>query len=207
MVKHPVDEDACEGDVEPDWEGEAGDFDVPLELTFEGTNKRNESKGGHGYSQDRMRNENRKINRPNPALPRKGGGAVEKVINKIRDQEQSRGSERGTHAEGVSGPRSLSNQDKAQDKKESAGRVKTCIERREKRKNGRVHLNPRVIAGLRSKGWPKQSQHGNCFVGPPGLLAMTMTPEAFSHHESTASSPPRRLNHSSPGFVLLHQPR
>lgn len=83
MIEEPINDHAGEGDVEPDRERETGDFRVPFKLAFQGTGERQKRQGDRRHGQDRMREKNRKINGPNPALAEKGCGAVEIMVGKV----------------------------------------------------------------------------------------------------------------------------
>jgi len=88
VVKHPIDRDSSEGDVEPKGESEAGDLDVALKLAFEGPPQAKEYKGKDGHGENRMRNENRKINGADPANAWKGSGAVEIMVSEVRNEKE-----------------------------------------------------------------------------------------------------------------------
>ena len=86
-VKHPVHNYACCGDIEPDWEADAGYSSVPLQALFPGEPEGAESKGHYGYGQDRVRKQDREIERPRPALAGELYRAHLEVVNQIAGEK------------------------------------------------------------------------------------------------------------------------
>lgn len=139
MIKHPVDNDAGEGNIEPDGKSNPRDLDVAAKLASEGAGEGHEGQGHHRHSKNGVRNEDRKIKRPNPAVSRKGRRPVEIMIREIGNQKKSGGPEGRTHTEGVARPGALPDEDPAQNQEERARGIEPRIERRKKRKNRGAH--------------------------------------------------------------------
>lgn len=88
MIEHPINQDAGEGDVKPDREGNAGDRDVAVELAFEGAAECDEGQRHHGDGKNCVRDEDCEINRTDPTLSRERRGAVKIVVGEIGDEKK-----------------------------------------------------------------------------------------------------------------------
>lgn len=86
-VKHPINNDSRHGYIKPNRESNPGDFDVAVELAFERAIKRDKRQRRYEDGEKRMRNQDRKINGPDPAGAREMRGAVKKMISEIRNEK------------------------------------------------------------------------------------------------------------------------
>src|SRR5262245_26944496 len=107
MIEQEVNHDAGDRNVHPERPGPTGDFFVQVESPPEGATESYEDQRHDDDGEERVREENEKINRPEP------GGVLEdrrslmqvisqiRVVRDIRNQKQSGGDESTHHAVAV----------------------------------------------------------------------------------------------------------
>ena len=100
MVKKQVNDNARDGNIEPNREHETSDLLVFVVLAFEPSpeGKKHERRN-HG-SQDRVRCENRKIDRPGQSFPRESGRAEAEIISSKGVVREIKGEKYSRHGRG-----------------------------------------------------------------------------------------------------------
>ena len=88
MVKHPVDDDPCNGDVKPNRQSPARDSLVERKSLAPGTIKRHQSQRNNYDRQNRMCAQESKVKSPDGSTALEIDDAAQKVVRQIKDQEQ-----------------------------------------------------------------------------------------------------------------------
>src|SRR5262249_42185530 len=71
VIEHPVDNDACDRNIEPGWQCPAREPNMPGEPPSKAEISGNKRHGSYSSRQDRMRDQDRKVYTSRPALRRK----------------------------------------------------------------------------------------------------------------------------------------
>ena len=87
VIKHKVDEHACDRDVDPHREGPSRNLPVAGEIASQGPPERHYYDGREHYGQDRVRYEDREIEWPRPARARESRRAHVEMIYDVGDQK------------------------------------------------------------------------------------------------------------------------
>jgi len=128
VVEEEVDDDAGDGDVEPEREGPAGDAAMKFELTAQGAadgddDKRNDDDGENGVAQ-----EQREIDGADEALSLEADGADLEMVDHIGDEEGGAANESGDHAGAVNVDATPKDSQVAGEEKQRAGGVQAGVE-------------------------------------------------------------------------------
>jgi hypothetical protein len=98
LVDHEVDDDAGDGDVEPERQGPAGDEAVLIEALEEGAAKRDDDERNDGDGEDGMGDEDGEVDRADPTLSLEQDDLVSaEVMDHVGDQEGAGDEEGGEH--------------------------------------------------------------------------------------------------------------
>lgn len=103
LIEHPVDQDACDGNVEPNGQGPACDLSVPAEIVAESAGQRDDDQRNDQRREHGVRSQQRKIEAPHGADSAKSRHAVVSVVPEIADKEERRARHGRKHACTVSG--------------------------------------------------------------------------------------------------------
>ena len=101
VVEEEVDEDAGDGDVEPEREGPAGDATMKLELAAQGAADGEDHQGNDGHGKYGVTDEQGEVDGADISLPLEADRADLKMVNHIGDEEGGAADERGDHASAV----------------------------------------------------------------------------------------------------------
>jgi len=102
LVDHEVDDDAGDGDVEPEGEGPAGDEAVLIEPFEPSAAERDDDERNNGDRQQGVRDQNREVDRADPALSLEEDHLVNaQVIDHVRHEEHAGGDNGGDHEDFV----------------------------------------------------------------------------------------------------------
>jgi len=128
VVEEEVDENAGDGDVEPERESPASDAAVKLELRAQGAadgddDKRNDDDGENGVAQEQG-----EIDGADEALSLEADGADLKMVDHIGDEEGGAANESGDHAGAVNVDATPKNSQVAGEEKQRAGGVQAGVE-------------------------------------------------------------------------------
>ena len=97
MVEHEVDDDAGDGDVEPEGEGVAGDEAMLIEFFEEGAAEGDEDERDDDDGEDGVGEEQGEVDRANQTLSLEGDVADAVVVDEVGDEEGAGDDERGEH--------------------------------------------------------------------------------------------------------------
>lgn len=133
---HPVDDDAGDGDVEPDGPGIAGEFAVRRKAPGEREEKRNED---HRQSDDREKDVGEQelpVERPPRAQTVEVGFSMESEVDQVRDQENG-GEDKGReHRGAVLGDLACSDESIAEEQGDRRESIEDCIDERKRTELG-----------------------------------------------------------------------
>ena len=141
--QHQVHDDAGDGHVEPDGEGDPGDLPVPVEALLERADERRYRERWHGDGEDRVRQKDRQVDGAHPAGARVARGAGLEVIREIADEEERRDGQGREHAAPVRLAAARLDERESRDEKHRARPVEAGVERREPGEQGRWHQSGR----------------------------------------------------------------
>lgn len=127
-----VDEDAGDGDVEPERKGPAGDGFVAAEASAQRERQSDEHERNDDCGEDGMADEKREIRGANGAVAGKRDDSGVSMEVEIGDEEGDGTGDGGQHADFVLKDLAAANEDVAGREKHSAGGVKTCIQARKR---------------------------------------------------------------------------
>ena len=128
MVEKKVNEDAGDGNVEPQRKSPARNAAVELELRPQGAAGGDENKWNNDNSENHMADEDAEINRADPAVSEKWHGADSEMVDDVGDEKGSAADESSGHAGTVDGDASLADGDIAAEQAESATGVERGVE-------------------------------------------------------------------------------
>jgi len=97
-VEQEIDDDAGDGDIEPDREGPAGDAAVTVEFLREGAGKRDQRERHDDDGQDSMRAEQREIDGADPSLAGERHDAGMQMVDHVRSEKDYRAGKSDEHA-------------------------------------------------------------------------------------------------------------
>src|SRR5262245_2116997 len=175
-VEHPEDDDAGDGNVEPQRERPARDPHVTNELRRRPPPDRRERQGHDRRRQHDVGDQQREIHRPGPSLPRERPRARVPVVEDVGDEEERRDAEGAEHARDGSGP--APPPDEAVPRREQcrAHAVERGVEGRE-----RTHVD---AAGAGARGEQQdadgEDDHGRHRADPPRHRAIAHGPAPSS---------------------------
>ena len=95
MIQHQINHDACYRDIQPHRQGDASNALVSLEVASHGAPHGNDHKGDDHRRQDRLREQNPKIDGSRNPLSGEAGDSMMRVIGEIRDEKDHRRGQRG----------------------------------------------------------------------------------------------------------------
>lgn len=132
LIQHQVNDNSCEGDIQPDWEGQAGYFFMLYNAVLETSRQRNYRQRRHKYREKRVRDENTEIDWPEEACSRVVNTAHMGMIVKIRNQKERGCDEGADHYSPVAFAKSQADQDEARHKEDRARGIKNSVDKRER---------------------------------------------------------------------------
>ncbi len=112
-VKHEVDDDSGEGDVDPDRPSEAGDGAVLVEVVFECVVEGDEDHGEHDDGENDVRNKNGKVKRARPIMLGIRSARVVEVVVEVTGEKEGGCRKGRDHTEAMGGDVSLANEDES----------------------------------------------------------------------------------------------
>ena len=101
FVEHQVDDHAGDRDIHPDRVSPAGDLAMLLKLAAQSERERNDDQRHDDGSENRVRNQNREINRARPSVAAKTDRADVGVVVEIAAEKQARHDEGRNHRRAV----------------------------------------------------------------------------------------------------------
>jgi hypothetical protein len=137
LVQHYIDYDSGDRNVQPYRKSPAGDATVAVKSLPQSRIQREQHQRHHSDRQQRVRDQDRKIQRPRPALSGKMHRMNMRVIVEIRSQEQGGGDNCGDHAGAVQADSVAADQHSSGSQKHSAGAIETGVD---DRKNAVIHF-------------------------------------------------------------------
>src|SRR6185503_6146778 len=125
MIEHQVNDHSGHRDVQPHRKCPPSDAPVNHKLSRQGPFQRDDHKRHDGHRQYRVRSKNREVQRPHPAFAGESSDprSESDVINKIRDQKETRSDDRGNHARAMSCNAFAANHNEPDDDQDSSRRV------------------------------------------------------------------------------------
>src|SRR5215216_4496664 len=102
MIKHQVDDYARDRYVEPHWKSPARNSQMARELAAKSAGERHDDEGHDYCRENRVRNQNREVERFDPPCSWKASRPVMVVINQVRNQKENRTANRRDHAGAMS---------------------------------------------------------------------------------------------------------
>ncbi len=112
-VKHKIDDDACERDVDPNRPCVAGDGAVLVEVVFECVAEGDEDHREHDDGEDDVRNKNGKVKRARPIMLGIRSARVVEVVVEVTGEKEGGCRKGRDHAEAMGGDVSLANEDES----------------------------------------------------------------------------------------------
>ena len=126
-VEKPVDDNSGDRNVKPQGERPAGNRAMAGKLSPKASRQGDEYERNDHDGENRVRGQQREINRPNPALPSESNDSRVRVEVKITTEKYCRATKRGHHAEPMPENLFLPDQEIAGKQKYRAGSVERSI--------------------------------------------------------------------------------
>ena len=104
LVKHQINQHTGQRYVKPDWHCPAAEAAMSIPATLENRDERNDYQRQGNERKQHVRNQNRKIDRRDPAGVTGGFFAHVRVINDVSNEKQGRADDGGDHARDMSLP-------------------------------------------------------------------------------------------------------
>ena len=127
-VQHPIDNNAGEGDVEPDGESVAGDFAVCGEAALEGAGEGEDGEDGDGGGEDGVGEEDGEIDGANGSGTGEADRADFEVVDEVGDEEDDADAEGGEHGVFVGFALAVADEDVAGDEQHGGEGVKRGVD-------------------------------------------------------------------------------
>jgi hypothetical protein len=131
LIKHEIDDDACDRDVQPHRESPASDTHVLGELPARGAIQCDPDEWDDDRCQNRVRDQDDEIDGTHQPLPCKTSRAVKIVIGQIRNEKKRRSDERCDQAVAVSSYFAPPDKKIARDEKKSARGIQDGVQVRQ----------------------------------------------------------------------------
>ena len=128
LIKHEIDDDAGDRDIEPEGEGPTGDNAVSVEALEQGPAEGHDDHGDDDEGQNGVRGEQGEIDGANPTLALEGDVADAIVVDEIGNQEGARHEEGSDHEFLVKGDLAGTNGGVAGGEEDGAGTVEGGVQ-------------------------------------------------------------------------------